>query len=327
MSDLHLRHNSKMEAIPDLMNSMAGLDDSTVTLIRKTGGRVSATDVISVITGANRRDSAQALKRMCVAFPEMLPNLTEYKFPGRGQCTTTVMDIVGVNQLLRFLPGDVTDVVRYSAGRVLAQYLEVEPIASPPPPPPPGPTAHEIEMASNARLQALSSAYQLAQAIESTSLDRVRVVAQQAIDNILLPIGDTTAQYVDAVGILSERGYTMPQINRLASELGRDLKMIVTAEGLGVQSNEQGFGPTRRQVGLYHRVRDAALIEEVLASFRLRSIHQQTMAGVPTTTNRTALLNAHGRGRKRHHTCIVFCFFVLVFLFFLLFVLSFFCFL
>ena len=133
-------------------------------------------------------------------------------------------------------------------------------------------------------------------------MDRVRAVSQQAIDNLLLPIGDTTAQYVDAAGILSERGYTPPQISRLESELGRDLKVIVTAEGQDVQSNEQEFGTTRHQVGLYHRVRDAALIEEVLASFRLRSIHQQTMAGVSMTTNRTVLLNTHGRGRKRHQT-------------------------
>ena len=304
MNMLYLRQNSKMENIPDLMTSLAGLDDSTVTLIRKTGDcRVSAADVISVITGASRRDSVQTFKRMCVAFPEMLPNLTEYKFPGRGQRKATAIGIEGVKQLLRLLPGDVTDVVRYSAVRVLMQYLEepIVPIVPIVPEPIVPPTAHELEMASNARLQALSSAYQLAQAIDSTSLDRLRVVAQQAIDNILLPIGDTTAQYVDAVGILSERGYTLPQINRLASELGRDLKVIVTAEGQGVQSNEQGFGPARRQVGLYHRVKDAALIEEVLASFRLRSIHQQTMAGVPTSTNRTVLLNTHGRGRKRHH--------------------------
>ena len=303
MNMLYLRQNSKMENIPDLMTSLAGLDDSTVTLIRKTGDcRVSAADVISVITGASRRDSVQTFKRMCVAFPEMLPNLTEYKFPGRGQRKATAIGIEGVKQLLQLLPGDVTDVVRYSAVRVLMQYLEVGDPIVPEPIVPMPPTAHELEMASNARLQALSSAYQLAQAIDSTSLDRLRVVAQQAIDNILLPIGDTTAQYVDAVGILSERGYTLPQINRLASELGRDLKVIVTAEGQGVQSNEQGFGPARRQVGLYHRVKDAALIEEVLASFRLRSIHQQTMAGVPTSTNRTALLDKHGRGRKRHFT-------------------------
>lgn len=122
--------------------------------------------------------------------------------------------------------------------------------------------------ARNARMQRLAAAYQLAQAINSTSQDRVRVEAQKAIDGMLLPAGDTTEQYVDAAAILQERAYTDEQIGRLAKELGEDLKIVSENEGRSLQYNQQEFG--RKQIGLYHRVRDASLIEDVLASFKLR---------------------------------------------------------
>jgi hypothetical protein len=115
-------------------------------------------------------------------------------------------------------------------------------------------------------MQGLAAAYQLAQAINSTSQDSVRVEAQKAIDEMLLPAGDTTEQYVDAAAILQERAYTDEQIGRLAKELGEDLK--TENEGRSLQYNQQEFD--RKQIGLYHRVRDASLIEDVLASFKLR---------------------------------------------------------
>ena len=115
-------------------------------------------------------------------------------------------------------------------------------------------------------MQGLAAAYQLAQAINSTSQDRVRVEAQKAIDGMLLPAGDTTEQYVDAAAILQERAYTDEQIGRLAKELGEDLK--TESEGRSLQYSQQEFD--RKHIGLYHRVRDASLIEDVLASFKLR---------------------------------------------------------
>jgi len=166
---------------------------------------------------------------------------------------------------------------------------------------PTGPTPYEIEMATNTRLQALGAAYQLAQAIESTSLGRLRVAAQQAIDDVLLPPGETMDQFVDTATILRERAYTERQIARLAGELGKDIKLVSDNENRVTPSNEQHFGRDRHQVGLYHRVRDATLIEDVLASFRHRPLYTQTMAGIPApaANRRQGLLDQLGRGRKR----------------------------
>ena len=65
--------------------------------------------------------------------------------------------------------------------------------------------ASDPDAAKNSRLQALASAWTLAQAIGSSSKDRLRAQAQFAIDEILLPIGDTREQYVDTETILRER--------------------------------------------------------------------------------------------------------------------------
>jgi hypothetical protein len=165
----------------------------------------------------------------------------------------------------------------------------------------PVPTPHEIEMAKDSRLRALGSAFKLAQSIGSTSVDRLRVASQKAIDDVLLPVGDTLDQFVDATMILRERAHTEEQIARLASELGRDLKLVVDDEERATPSNEQQFGEVRKQVGLYHRIKDVSLIEAVLASFKDRPLYKNVMSGDPdtNTSRRVALLASHGRGRKR----------------------------
>ena len=152
-------------------------------------------------------------------------------------------------------------------------------------------------------MQALSAAFQLAQAIDSTSQPRLRAEAQKAIDDVLLPQGETMDQYADAATILRERAHTEAQIARLAGELGKDLKMVADNEERVGPSHERDFLTERHQVGLYHRVKDASLIEDVLASFRLRPLYARVMAGEPdpTANRRQTLLDLRGRGRSRSH--------------------------
>ena len=163
------------------------------------------------------------------------------------------------------------------------------------------PSPYEQEMVRSARMQALTAAYTAAQAIGSSSQPRLQTEVQKAIDAMLLPQGDAPEQYVDAATILSERAYTGEQIARLAGELGKDLKMVSDNEGRSTQGNEQEFGTERHQVGLYHRVRDAGLIEDVLVSFKNRPLYSRVMAGEPdpVANRRQNLLSLRGRGRSR----------------------------
>ena len=262
------------------------------------------------------------------SFPEVTSLSSNFKFPGRGQRHTPVTDAEGITQIIMLLPGRAAAIARQSAANVLVRYLggDVSLVreimanrdmqASLEPEQPAsifgqsvrqGPTPHEIEMARNATMQALSAAYQLAQAIDSTSQARLRVEAQKAIDDVLLPQGETVDQYVDAATILLERAHTEEQVARLAGELGKDLKMVADSERRPVQGNEQEFRRDRHQVGLYHRVRDASLIEDVLSSFKERPLYSRVMAGEPDpiASRRQNLLNVQGRGRSRSQRRLV----------------------
>jgi len=283
-----------IQNIPDLMMSLAQLDDDSVQQIRKTAEsppRVSVYDVLGAVTGYAAEHRSQLFHRLSQQFPEVNTIITNFKFPGRGQRDTPVTDAEGITQIIMLLPGRAAAIARQSAANVVVRYLggdvslvgeimanrnmqaQLEPehpasifgqsVRH-------GPTPYEIDAARNARMQGLAAAYQLAQAINSTSRDRVRIEAQKAIDGMLLPAGDTTEQYVDAAAILQEPAYTDEQIGRLAKELGKDLKLVSENEGRSLQYNQQEFGRDRTQIGLYHRVRDASLIEDVLASFKLR---------------------------------------------------------
>ena len=314
-----------MQNIPDLMVSMAELDDDSVQRVRKTAEsppRVSIIDVVAIVTGMTSNVASNTIQRLKEAYPEVSSNWCNFKFPGRGQRETPVTDAEGIIQLIMLLPGRAAAIARQSAANVVVRYLggdtslvreimanrNMQALLEPEHPASifgqsvrQGPTPHEIEMARNARMQALSAAFQLAQAIDSTSQARLRVEAQKAIDDVLLPQGETVDQYVDAATILLERPYTEDQIARMAGELGKDLKMVADSEGRPAQGNEQEFGIDRHQVGLYHRVRDASLIEDVLASFKNRPLYSRVMAGEPDpiASRRQNLLNDQGRGRSR----------------------------
>ena len=157
---------------------------------------------------------------------------------------------------------------------------------------------NDPEAARNSRLQTLASAWTLAQAIGSTSQERLRIQAQAAIDDVLLPAGEGRDQYVDAETILRERAYTNDQIRHLAGELGKDLKLIAQSEG-GRQSCEQDFGLfEKHQVGLYHRRKDAKLIEDVLCMFKERPLYKRIVLGESVQSTRRQLLETQGRGRR-----------------------------
>ena len=105
---------------------------------------------------------------------------------------------------------------------------------------------------------------------------------------------------MDAAAILKERAHSEQQIARLAGELGKDLKLVAEHEQICCQSNQQTFGCERSQVGWYHRVRQASLIEDALGSFKQRSLYQSVMTGQPNcvAARRQAFLNMNGRGRN-----------------------------
>ena len=241
-------------------------------------------------------------------------------FQDKGSATA---DAEGIIQIIMLLPGRAAATARKSAANVIVRYLggdmslvdevlankQIQAELDPEHPArifgesvPKQPSLYEMEMTRNARMQSLSAAFQLAQAINSTSLPRLQAEAQKAIDEVLLPPGDKTEDYVDATEILLERAYTREQVERLSGEFGKDLKLVFMSERQNAHSNEQEFMSHHKQIGRYHRIRDAGLIEDVLASFKERPLYTRVMDGqaapIPSKS-RSRLLNAQGRGRTR----------------------------
>jgi hypothetical protein len=122
--------------------------------------------------------------------------------------------------------------------------------------------------------------------------------AEEAVADVLLPEGRGSNDYVDAAQILRERGFTEPQIARLSGELGRDLLLCA---GERPHERAQTFGNVDKNIRQYHRVNDAALIADTLASFQERPLFKRVMAGAPSadTERRQRLLAERGRGRPR----------------------------
>ena len=77
-----------LQNIPDLMVSMAELDEDSIQRVRRTAEtppRVSVYDVLGAITGYAPEDRHKLFQRLCDQFPEVRTICTNFKFPGRGQ--------------------------------------------------------------------------------------------------------------------------------------------------------------------------------------------------------------------------------------------------
>ena len=147
------------------------------------------------------------------------------------------------------------------------------------------------------RVQALTAAAELCRHFDlGVVADRVRAQAAEAVQAVLLPEGHAPSDYVDAYQILCERGCSSAQAEHLASELGRDLTLA--NRGPAPHAVQQQFGPAVNAVNRYHRVRDAALVEDVLQSFRQRRLFQEVMGSQSRESlDRLRRLDIAGRGR------------------------------
>jgi hypothetical protein len=119
-----------MRAIPDLMLCLQELNDGTVTGIRKTAEdppRVSVLDTIALITGHTPTVCSHTLKNVKQAYPEVGPEISNFKFSGQGQRETPVAAARGIVELILVLPGRAAGQVRKAAADVMVRYLGGDP--------------------------------------------------------------------------------------------------------------------------------------------------------------------------------------------------------
>ena len=90
-SQIAITRPAMLSNIPDLMITMAELNDDSVQRVRKTAEippRVSVYDTIAAITGYPDDQSRGVYKRLLETYPEVGASCTYFKFPGRGQRDT-----------------------------------------------------------------------------------------------------------------------------------------------------------------------------------------------------------------------------------------------
>jgi len=94
--------------------------------IRKTNEtppRISIIDVAIAVTGKTHHYAAQDYRRLLNQYPELGHHCFPFKFPGRGQRDTPVVDVRGIVEIVMLLPGRHAARVRRQAAELLVRYL------------------------------------------------------------------------------------------------------------------------------------------------------------------------------------------------------------
>jgi hypothetical protein len=112
------------------MLCLTELTDCSVTKIRKTledPPRVAIYDVLQLVTGCSANSCSIVYQRLSEAFPEVLTKCSNFRFTGRGQRDTPVIDAAGIVEIIMVLPGKAAARVRRSAAEVMVRYLGGDP--------------------------------------------------------------------------------------------------------------------------------------------------------------------------------------------------------
>jgi hypothetical protein len=112
------------------MLCLSELTDDSVTKIRKTveePPRVSVYDVLQLVTGCGANCCNIVFQRLSDSYPEVATKCSNFKFSGRGQRDTPVIDAAGIIEIIMILPGKAAAKMRRSAADVMVRYLGGDP--------------------------------------------------------------------------------------------------------------------------------------------------------------------------------------------------------
>ena len=130
--------------------------------------------------------------------------------------------------------------------------------------------------AKRALLDALKSSHSLAQIAGIKLGDMHRKVIENAINEVLLPLGQEQRDMIDAAEFLKRKGHTPMEIARLAGEFGRALKTVCERTGQRETiTNHHEFGGHGNDIRMYHAHGDSFLLDAVYYNFQRRELYQR----------------------------------------------------
>ena len=119
-----------------------------------------------------------------------------------------------------------------------------------------------------ARLDALKSSFELAQVVGIQLGEAHRKVIEDAVHEVLLPIGQEQADMIDAAEILRRKGHTSQEVARLSSEFGKAMKTASERTArIDHTPNCREYGALAKSVRVYHSSLDAHFIDAVYRIF------------------------------------------------------------
>jgi hypothetical protein len=149
------------------------------------------------------------------------------------------------------------------------------------------------------RLENVSLSLQLAHAQGFAEL-RYREQARAAVNEGMLPPGESADGMLDAAQYLRLQGHSDKEVACMAGELGKWLKLRRLQEcGEEAPTTTQDWGPEEREVHLYHRERDRVFLATSYAAFKERPLFARVCPPDTALQQRTQTALKGSRGMPR----------------------------
>ena len=276
--------------------------------IRKANGLVSIYDVIRAVTGHELITIRKTWQRLTEFYPELqtICTLQKFRTNGRGgNQESPATDAKGIVKVLMALPGAAAAGFRHKAATTIVRYIggdvsliqEVmdnnaaqQRLAHEDPEHPALVFSEAVGQTASsslpdarywderrAKTEAIISTYKLAKDAGIEIGEAHRKAANDIINEIVLPLGKSQDDMVDAAEILKRKGHTPLEILSLSSEFGRALKTAAAhlrKDDVAI-TNLQIYGSGSNDVCMYHRLDDALLIDLVYDKFKERSLYAE----------------------------------------------------
>ncbi|MFG6094349.1 hypothetical protein SPB21_03825 [Leptothoe sp. ISB3NOV94-8A] len=100
-----------------------------LTIVPELGAKIRRTEdgrcsVYDLIGAAGKGSPREVWKRLVATYPEVVAFCDDFKFPGRGQKKTPVVDLQGWLQILGLLPGAMGKKYREEAAQLVTRYIQ-----------------------------------------------------------------------------------------------------------------------------------------------------------------------------------------------------------
>ena len=109
--------------VPTQLSALLGRGIKQFRITDEKPPRISVIDVAVAVTAHGANYASEAVRILCRSYPEVHEKIVDFKFPGKGQRKTPIIDVQGAVELVLLLPGRYAAQVRRQAAELLCRWL------------------------------------------------------------------------------------------------------------------------------------------------------------------------------------------------------------